>query len=142
MANPKTLHLEIATPESLIYNRNVQSLMAPGDDGYFGVLPDHSKMIIKLTTGLIEVENEENETETFFIDGGVIEIHGDRATILAESAVDPSTFVNIDVGSEIQLLQTAVNDSKTMEECRANLLLLKKAKAIQAVNDNQPLPIV
>jgi F-type H+-transporting ATPase subunit epsilon len=39
---PSTLALEIVTPEGLLLRDEVEEVIAPGEEGYFGVRPGHT----------------------------------------------------------------------------------------------------
>ena len=39
------LHLEIVTPEGLVFSNDIKSVVLPGSEGEFGVLPGHASLI-------------------------------------------------------------------------------------------------
>lgn len=82
-ALPKKLHLEVVTPEGLLVQEDVDSVKAPGEEGYFGVLPGHTPMLATLGVGIISYTKEtvERRLTCFW---GFAEVLPDRVNILAE----------------------------------------------------------
>ena len=50
---PKDLTLEVVTPEGLLLREQVDEVIAPGEEGYFGVLPGHTPFLSTLGLGEI-----------------------------------------------------------------------------------------
>src|SRR5207245_7502907 len=51
MALPTKLQLEVVTPEGLLLREEVDEVIAPGSEGYFGVLPGHTPFLTTLGIG-------------------------------------------------------------------------------------------
>ena len=83
MALPNHLTLEVVTPEGLLLKEDVAEVVAPGADGYFGVLPGHTPFLATLGTGEISYRRGEtwNHLTSFW---GFCEVLPDRVSILAE----------------------------------------------------------
>jgi len=81
----KTLQLDIVTPERLVFSGAVNSIMAPGTEGYFQILPGHTIFISTLQIGEIQVKRD-NTLDYYATSGGFVEVHADRITVLAETA--------------------------------------------------------
>ena len=83
MALPPKLLLEIVTPEGLLLREEVDEVMAPGEQGYFGVRPGHTPFLATLGIGSIMYrKGEEKRYLTSF--WGFCEVLPDRVNILAE----------------------------------------------------------
>lgn len=76
--------LEIITPESKLFQGEVNSVKLPGTDGSFGVLNNHAPIISTLVKGIIEVVDNNNENVNFDINGGVIEMQKNKIIVLAD----------------------------------------------------------
>ncbi len=76
--------LEIITPESKLFQGEVNSVKFPGTDGSFGVLNNHTPIISTLAKGTIEVVDSNNENINFDINGGVIEMQKNKIIVLAD----------------------------------------------------------
>ncbi len=85
----KTFLLEIVTPVRKVFSGQVNSLIAPGEDGYFGVLPRHAAMLSSLAIGHLKVETPQ-KTLHFAISGGFAEVLPGGMRILAETAEEAS----------------------------------------------------
>jgi F-type H+-transporting ATPase subunit epsilon len=79
------LHLEIITPEKNIYSGDVESIRLPGAEGSFGILNNHAPLIATLTRGTVKVTDAAKKTESFAINGGVVEVLHNKVTVLAEA---------------------------------------------------------
>jgi F-type H+-transporting ATPase subunit epsilon len=77
--------LTIVTPEKIFYENEVTSLIAPGSEGYLGVLTDHAPLITGLVPGKFTVKDENNQEANFSISGGFMEVFKNQVTILADS---------------------------------------------------------
>ena len=87
MAEPR-VRFELATPNRLVVSEDVEEVVAPGLQGYFGVLPGHVPFLTSLQSG--EVSYRIGRTEQYLaVSGGFAEVQGDRVTILAERAERP-----------------------------------------------------
>jgi F-type H+-transporting ATPase subunit epsilon len=80
---PKTLLLEVVTPEGLLLREEVDDVVAPGESGYFGVRPGHTPFFSTLGLGEIDYARggERRQLTCFW---GFCEVLPDRVTILAE----------------------------------------------------------
>ncbi len=81
----KRLHLEIRTPEQLIYEGDVTSVKAPGEMGSFEILAGHLPFLTVLETGEIRVR-ETDTPQSIATSGGVFEVLRTGVTVLADTA--------------------------------------------------------
>ena len=80
---PIKLTLEVVTPEGLLLREEVDDVVAPGELGYFGVLPGHTPFLTTLGAGEITYRvGPARERLTCF--WGFCEVLPDRVSILAE----------------------------------------------------------
>ena len=80
-----SFQLEVVTPERLIVSDEVTELMAPGSEGYFGVLPGHIPFITTLGIGELTYWKGKDERH-LAVTWGYAEVRGDKVIILAETA--------------------------------------------------------
>jgi F-type H+-transporting ATPase subunit epsilon len=123
-----TIHLDIVTPERVLFSDPVEMVTAPGTLGEFGVLPGHAAFATTLETGEVSIKKE---SQVLFgaISGGFVEVGGDKITILADAAEMAN---DIDVGraetakarAEEDLKNIATEDSEYEETAAA----LKRAE--------------
>ena len=81
------LHLEIVTPQGQIFNDDVSSVVLPGSEGEFGVLPNHASLISLLKTGIIDIEDKHKKHDVVAINWGYAKIDEGKVVILADGAV-------------------------------------------------------
>ena len=97
------LLLEIVTAERVVYSEEIDILVAPGVDGELGILPSHAPLLTMLNPGELRVVK--NGEESFMaVSGGFLEVLGDKATILADTAEDVE---DIDIDRAEAALQRA-----------------------------------
>lgn len=78
--------LAVVTPEKIIYEDDIKSLIAPGTDGYLGILSHHAPIISSLKPGKLTIKDGSGQEINFAVSGGFLENSGNRCTILADSA--------------------------------------------------------
>lgn len=81
----KSFSLEIVTPFRKVFSEPVSAIVAPGEEGYFGVLPGHTPLLTSLQIGYLKVEQGERVTY-FSISGGFAEVLPNGVKIFAETA--------------------------------------------------------
>lgn len=77
--------LTVVTPEKIFYEGDVTSLIAPGSEGYLGVLTDHAPLITALVLGKLTVKDQKDQELILSIGGGFMEVFKNHVTILAHS---------------------------------------------------------
>lgn len=83
MAN--TYRLQIITHEQIVFDGEVESLVAPGVMGYLGVWSHHAPLLTTLTEGVMTVRDAQEKTHRYQVKGGVLEVSRNVATVLTES---------------------------------------------------------
>src|SRR5688572_8602602 len=85
MSLPTHLTLEIVTPERPLIREQVDEVIVPAAQGYLGVLPGHTPLLVKLDIGQLSYRKGQ-ETFYLLVAFGFAEILADRVTILAQTA--------------------------------------------------------
>jgi F-type H+-transporting ATPase subunit epsilon len=83
------LTLELATPTRMVVTAEVDEVVAPGSEGYFGVLPGHAAFLATLGIGelMYRIGREEYHVA---ISGGFAEVRNDKVIVLADVAESPA----------------------------------------------------
>ncbi len=81
----KSFHVEIRTPEQLVYEGDVTSIRAPGIEGNFEILAGHLPFLTALDIGEIRIRESESP-QLMAISGGVFEVLRVGVTALVETA--------------------------------------------------------
>lgn len=77
--------LEIVTPEKKLLSETVDIVVAPGEEGEFGVLPGHIPFLCKLKIGELRLRVG-GASRHIAIMGGYAEVLPNRVTVLATAA--------------------------------------------------------
>jgi F-type H+-transporting ATPase subunit epsilon len=77
------MQLEILTPDKALFSGEITSVVLPGSKGQFEVLKNHAALVSSLDKGMIKVKTIEGRTETFMIEGGVVEVLNNKVSVLA-----------------------------------------------------------
>jgi F-type H+-transporting ATPase subunit epsilon len=83
------LTLELATPTRLVITAQVDEVVAPGSEGYFGVLPGHAPFLATLGIGELTYRIGREEYHVA-VSGGFAEVRNDKVIILADAAETPA----------------------------------------------------
>ena len=82
------LTLEVATPMRLVVSAQVDEVVAPGVEGYFGVLPGHAPFLTTLGIGELTYRVGREEHHLALV-GGFAEVRNDKVIVLADAAERP-----------------------------------------------------
>lgn len=104
---------ELVAPERVLASEQVDMVVAPGTDGDFGVLPEHSHLMSLLRPGIIEIHEGGRIIQRIFIGGGFAEINEKGCTVLAEEAMPVQ---EIDVEATQKRLKLARDDLGSAED--------------------------
>ncbi len=80
----ESFNLAILTAEGEDFERQAVSMIAPGGEGYVGVLAHHAPMITALKPGVMKVTDENDNTEYFAVGQGVLEVNNNGVSVLAD----------------------------------------------------------
>jgi F-type H+-transporting ATPase subunit epsilon len=82
----RTFRLDVVTPDRVVLSEDVVSVVAPGVEGYLGVLPGHAPLVTELGTGALTYRPSSGREGTLAVSGGFMEVARDRTTVLADAA--------------------------------------------------------
>jgi F-type H+-transporting ATPase subunit epsilon len=79
------MRIEIITPDRKVFEGDIKSVRVPGKKGSFQVLKDHAPIVSTLENGPVILIDQAGTESNFQINGGVIEVKGNKIILLAES---------------------------------------------------------
>ena len=82
---PEPLQLEVVTPERLLVREEVESVEAPGEAGYLGILPGHAAFVGLMGTGVLDYAAG-GRSRHLAVSGGFIEVLQGHVRVLADVA--------------------------------------------------------
>jgi F-type H+-transporting ATPase subunit epsilon len=87
--------LSVVTPEKVVFEQNARSIVAPGSEGYLGILTDHAPLITAMIPGKLTVTDDTNQVQEFALSGGFLEVAHNVVTILAD-AIEPVSQIDLE----------------------------------------------
>lgn len=80
------MRCEVITAERVVFQGDVDEVVAPGSEGQLGILPHHAPLLTTLTYGELTLRRSGREDEFIAIGGGFMEVGPDHVIVLADSA--------------------------------------------------------
>lgn len=80
------MHVRVVSPETVVFEGEASSLVAPAWDGQVGVLPGHAPMMALLGMGVLDIDLPGGGSHRFHVAGGVLKVVDDQVTVLTEYA--------------------------------------------------------
>lgn len=77
--------LSVVTPVKVFYEEEVNSVVAPGVDGYLGILTSHAPLITALQPGVLTIKDRLDTVTELAIAGGFLEVSENKCMILADA---------------------------------------------------------
>ena len=128
------LHIEVITPERKVYEDDVDMVIAPGSEGYLGILPHHAPLLTGLGPGEFRVKRGGTE-EVLAVFGGFMDVRGDRVTVLTDSAERPDE-IDLQAAQEAReraQQALAAGTLNAADEARARASLQRELMRIRVV---------
>ena len=77
------LKLKIVSPEKIVFQGDVESVLVPGTLGSFEILTDHAPIISSLEVGKVEYTTQEGKQQ-MQIQGGFVEVKKNEVSLCVE----------------------------------------------------------
>ena len=78
------LECVLASPEKLVFEGKIRSVVVPATDGELGILARHAPLLGALSFGELRIEQESGDKDHYFVQGGgFVEVARGKVTILA-----------------------------------------------------------
>jgi F-type H+-transporting ATPase subunit epsilon len=104
-----SFQFELVTPEKLLFSGAVDSVVVPGTEGDFEVLPLHAPLMSTIRPGLIVVkETGTGSPQRLYVRGGFADVNPAGLTILAEQAIPVEDLTSDKLQSEISAAEAEV----------------------------------
>jgi F-type H+-transporting ATPase subunit epsilon len=79
------LRVSVISPERVLFEGDVDSVVAPAFDGEVGILPQHAAMMTLLGTGELRLGTG-GSAGRFQVDGGFLQVLNDEVRVVTEHA--------------------------------------------------------
>jgi len=81
--------LDIVTLKKIAFSEEIRSINAPGTEGYFSILINHTPFVSSLKAGIIRVTRPNGEIFTLSTSGGFLMTDGKKVILLADAVERP-----------------------------------------------------
>jgi F-type H+-transporting ATPase subunit epsilon len=131
----KTFQVDIVSAEQQIYSGEATMVIAPGEAGELGILPEHMPLLTRIKPGTVRVQPAGGgEEEVIYVSGGMMEVQPDRVTVLADTSVRAHDLDEAKAMEAERLAKEAlVNRTGKMEIAQAQAELAEAAAQIAAI---------
>ena len=129
----KTFHVDIVSAEQQIFSGEAEMLIAPGEGGELGILPEHIPLLTRVKPGTIRIQKG-GEEEIIYVSGGMMEVQPDRVTVLADTSVRAHDLDEAKAMEAERLAKEALtNRTGAMEIAKAQAELAEAAAQLSAI---------
>jgi F-type H+-transporting ATPase subunit epsilon len=131
----KTIHVDIVSAEQAIFSGEAQRVIAPGEAGELGILPEHTPLLTRIKPGTVRIlPAGGGEEEVIYVSGGMMEVQPDSVTVLADTSVRAHDLDEAKALEAQRLAKEALaNRTDKMEIAKAQAELAQAAAQIAAI---------
>ena len=84
----KTLQVDIVSAEHAIFSGEAEMVVAPGEAGELGILPEHAALLTRIKPGTLRIKIPgESREEIIYVSGGMMEVQPHVVTVLADTSI-------------------------------------------------------
>ena len=129
----KTIHVDIVSAEQEIFSGEADLVIAPGEAGELGILPEHMPLLTRIKPGTVRIQNGAEE-EVIYVSGGMMEVQPDRITVLADTSVRAHDLDEAKAMEAERLAKEALSNRQgVMEIAKAQAELAEAAAQLAAI---------
>ena len=131
----KTIHVDIVSAERQIFSGEATMVVAPGEGGELGIMPEHIPLLTRIKPGTLKITAADGgEEELIYVSGGMMEVQPDRITVLADTSVRAHDLDEAKALEAERLAKEALsNRSGAMEIAKAQAELAEAAAQLAAI---------
>ncbi len=130
----KTIQVDIVSAEQAIFSGAAEMVIAPGEGGELGIMPEHAPLLARIKPGIVRVLTGNGEEEVIYVSGGMMEVQPDRVTVLADTSVRAHDLDEAKaMEAERRAKDALVNRSGALEVAKAQVELAEAAAQIAAI---------
>jgi F-type H+-transporting ATPase subunit epsilon len=131
----KTLHVDIVSAEQAIFSGEAEMVVAPGEAGELGILPEHAALLTRIKPGSVRIQPPGGaKEEIIYVSGGMMEVQPHVVTVLADTSVRAE---NLDEAKALEAKRAAedaiTNRTGLMEIAEAQAVLAEAVAQLAAI---------
>lgn len=129
---PKSLELDIVTPDKAIVHEQVDEVQLPGWEGALGILPGHTPLLAMLRPG--ELWYRKGQEKIFFVlDFGMAEVLPHKVTVLVRLADKPEEIDIAQQEADRKAAESELQSAVSVEDAeRARIAMLTAMMKLRA----------
>ncbi len=114
------LHCSLITPESKVFEGEVDFVSIPAHDGEIGILLHRAPLVCQLGAGRMKVRNRD-EVQTWFVDAGFAQVVDNRVIVLTQKALRPEELNHGEAARQLEAARKmpATDDDSFRKRSRA-----------------------
>jgi len=131
----KTMHVDIVSAEQAIFSGEATMVIAPGEAGELGIVPEHTPLLTRVRPGTVRIQMPDGaEEEVIYVSGGMMEVQPDVVTILADTSVRAHDLDEVKAVEAKRLAEEAIaNRAGQMEIAKAQAELAQAAAQLATI---------
>ncbi|MDH5263946.1 MAG: F0F1 ATP synthase subunit epsilon [Betaproteobacteria bacterium] len=131
----KTLHVDIVSAEQSIFSGEAEMVVAPGESGELGVLPEHAALLTRIKPGTLRIKIPgENREEIIYVSGGMMEVQPHVVTVLADTSIRAENLDEAKAQEAKRAAEEAISNRKgDMEIAEAQAVLAEAVAQLAAI---------
>lgn len=118
----RTLLVQVVTPETTLFDGEVEMVIASTTRGEVGILPLHAPIVAELAPGEIRLKRGPSADNTliYSVYGGYLQCAEDKMIVLAEGAVDLSAVDSAALTADIDAIKAKVAEAAEAADADAD----------------------
>ena len=130
----KTFQVDIVSAEQQIFSGAAEMVIAPGEAGELGIMPEHAPLLTRIKPGTVRIQQAGGEEEVIYVSGGMMEVQPDRVTVLADTSVRAHDLDEAKAMEAERLAKEALaNRAGVMEVAKAQAELAEAVAQLAAI---------
>ncbi len=129
-----TMHCNVVSAESKLFDGRIEFLVASGVMGEIGVLPGHAPLLSELKPGTIKLTKQGGAQELIYVSSGFLEVQSTTVTVLADTAERAGDLDEAAAKEALEAAKRAVDNESvelSYEQAAAQLRTIQLLKGIR-----------
>lgn len=114
-----TFHVELVSPEKLLFAGAAESATVPSVDGEMTVLAGHAPLMAVLKPGVVSIVDAQHGARRLFVRGGFADVNATGLTVLAEYAIPVEEIDVVSVEAQLRDAEEDFRDAKSFDDKQA-----------------------
>lgn len=128
-----TFNLNVVAPDGQVFNKEVEFVVLPSEDGELGILANHAPLIAGLEAGVMRY-TEDGKVNKIAVCGGFVEVVNNKVSVLANTAekaekIDPERAMAAKERAQKRLQ----DKNKDVDVLRAEMALKRAVARLKTV---------